>query len=232
MKTSKWSVRMVGSILLVSCLGFFVVCRSIKRYLQRMPHLEVVCDSQLAPCAVEKLTAWCKQHPEVSFEPQKLVEEFSWVKSCTVRYSRIGHAMVRIEPHQALAVLNNDHVLVSNASVVCAEYYVDKPVVAFKVHDRVFTDRIQRKALVHSAQMMAPHLFENYAFSWCDATQCIVADKVTGHTVVADNQTVINSKKIDKGMELASSKCNADIRFDEQIILVKKRGGDEIISRC
>lgn len=222
MYASKWSLRMRGTIFIISCLGLFFVVRGVRSFLLRVPHIELVCDAQLSNEAQEKLASWCKMHPHVTANPQKLVEEFCWVKSCSVRYTKIGHAQVRVVPHEAVAVLNDDHVLVSNASVVVASYFVDKPAVEFKVNDRVFTDRIQRTALVASAHMMEPALFDRYTFSWRDATVCMVADKITGNTVVADNQTVINGKKIGIGMELAHSKCSADIRFDQQIVLLKQ----------
>jgi hypothetical protein len=203
-------------------MGLFFVVRGVRSFFRESPHIELVCDTQLSHEAAEKLASWCKMHPQVSSDPQKLVEEFCWVKSCSVRYTKIGHAQVSVVPHEAVAVLNDEHVLVSNASVVVASYFVDKPAVEFKVNDRVFTDRMQRTALVASAHMMEPALFDRYTFSWRDATVCLVADKITGTTVVADNQTVINSKKIGLGMELAHNKCSADIRFDQQIVLLKQ----------
>lgn len=218
----KWSLRARGLILIVSCLGLLFVVRGIRSFFKKSPHIELICDAQLSSDAAEKLAAWCKMHPQVSSNPQKLVDEFCWVKSCSVRYTRIGHASIRVVPHEAVAVLNNDHILVSNASVVLASYFVDRPIVEFTVNERVFTDRVQRTALVTSAHMMEPALFERYTFSWRDATVCMVKDKITGNTVVADNQTVINSKKIGIGMELAHSKCSADIRFDQQIVLLRQ----------
>lgn len=222
MYVSKWSLRTRGTIFIISCLGLFFVVRGITSFLLKVPHIELVCDAQLSSQAQEKLASWCKKYPQVAINPHLLVEEFSWVKSCSVRYTKIGHAYIRVVPHEAVAVLNDEHILVSNASLVTASYFVDKPAVEFTVHDRVFTDRMQRKALVDSARMMEPALFDRYTFSWRDATVCMVTDKVTGNTVVADNQTVINSKKIGIGMELASHKCSADIRFDQQIVLLKQ----------
>ena len=231
-KTSKWSGRAIVCILLASCIGILFVVRSIHASLTRMPHIEVVCDTQLTPTACLKLTAWCKEHPEVLQDPQKLVDEFSWIKSCAVRYTKMRSATIRIVPHSASAVLNDQYVLLSNGAVVATSYIMYEPVARFTVHERIFTDQPQRKALVASVHTMAPHLFDHYIFSWRDATACTVTHKMNGTKVVADNQTVGDVKKIALGMELASGKNVADIRFEQQIIVAKKRGGDEIISRC
>lgn len=232
MKTSKWSGRVLACILLTSCIGILVVVRGIHASLTRMPHIEVVCDAQLTQTATQKLTAWCNEHPEVLQDPQKLVDAFSWIKSCAVRYTRMRSATIRIVPHSASAVLNDQYVLLSNGSVVETAYIMHKPVARFTVHERVFTDQAQRKALVASVHTMAPNLFDQYLFSWRDVTTCTVTHKTNGTQVVADNQTIGDIKKITLGMELAGGKNIADIRFEQQIIVAKKRGGDEIISRC
>lgn len=232
MKTSKWSGRVIVCILLTSCLGILVVVRGIHASLTRTPHIEVICDAQLTDTARLKLTAWCKKHPEVLQEPQKLVEEFSWIKSCAVRYTKMRSATIRIVPHSPSAVLNDMYVLFSNGSVIEKSYINYEPVARFTVHERVFTDQAQRIALVASVENMAPHLFDQYLFSWRDATACTITNKANGALVVADNQTIGDGKKITLGMELANSKNVADIRFEQQIVVAKKRGGDEIISRC
>lgn len=231
-KTSRWSLKKLGCIVLALCICIAGVIRSIHKVLTRMPHIEVVCDAQLTHMASEKLTAWCKQHPEIIKEPQKLIEEFNWLQSCAIRYTEIGSATLYIVAHAATAVLNESILLVKNGSIVDASYYADKPVAQFKVSERVITDHAQRTILTSCAQRMSPRMFEQYSFSWRDATACTICDKVSGHHVIADNQTVIDVKKIGIGMGLAQGKCIADIRFEQQIIVAKKRGDDEIISRC
>lgn len=231
-KASKWSLRIYASIFFTLSIAFLCVVRGMHARFSSLPHVEIICDDQLSEQAADLLAAWCKAHPHVATNPYLLVEEFNWVKSCTVRYAQRGVARIRIEPHVAMALLNTAHVLTENASVVAASYYADLPAVQFNVADRLFADRSQRMALVACAKDMAGSLFQKYQFSWRDATECIITQKESGTTVVADYVTVSNVKKIALGMELAQSKSVADIRFDQQIVLAKKRGGDEIISRC
>lgn len=232
MKKATWSRRTVVCIVLASGALMVMVVQNIYSSLTRAHQIQVICDAQLAPLATEKLSSWCKTHPEVIEEPQKLVDAFSFIKSCDVRYTKIKNATIHVVPHIAVAVLNEKYLLLSNGSVVEAAYYVYQPTACFTVQDTLSDSAAQCKALVNAVRTMAPQLFDQYLFSWRDSTVCTVTDKTTGRMVVADDRTVCDRKKIETGMELAENTYVADIRFDQQIIVAKKRGGDEVISRC
>lgn len=232
MKSSLGTKRVMGCVVIGLCLAVGMVVRTVHSAFTHVPHIEIVCDSQLTPLIAQKLSTWCKEHPDVIKNPQKLVDEFCWIKSCAVRYTNIGSATVCIVPHAPLAVLNERTMLTLNGAVTESAYYQDMPAACFKVPERLFTDHAQRKALVAAAQNMKSSLFEQYVFVWQDATSCMVTQKSNGNVVVADYLTVSDAKKIELGMSLTHSKCIADIRFNEQVIVAKKRGGDEIISRC
>ena len=243
----KYNVSKRSWLIVVGVLIIGISVKVVCGRLNAVHAVTVAVDSRLATDVQKKVVAFVHEntvHKKLS-APQlfaQLQQQFPCVQSLTAHFCAPGVLHCEVEAATPLVVLNNKQVVMENNQLFARELYADRSVrflynVTQDAPQQTMHIAPQFAATMHK---LLPGIFTEYHVQWIDDKQVKLLDKtqpdftiICSATKVPDQKMLAQCNKLKSDIEQTQllekkprkQQWTADIRFENQIILVGEKGG-------